>query len=124
LFQAREQYSQWAFESIIKEDDPKKGKLQDVLYEFAGAEKHVSKSEIQRRMALVEVKGQDVEFYIDLLCDIGFLAIETNNGFRNSRHEGERYSMREVARRRAQDDNKRDELFEINAAFYQVLQIE
>ena len=32
---APEQYSQYAFDSILKEDDPSKGKLEQVLYEFA-----------------------------------------------------------------------------------------
>ena len=48
LLSAREQYSQYAFNSILKEDDPVKGKLEAVLYEFAGTGKQLLKKMLNR----------------------------------------------------------------------------
>ena len=123
LLTARERYSAWVFDAILKEDDPRREKLETVLYEFAGADRHLSRDDIERRMASVEVIGSDIEFYLDLLCDIGFLGIETTTGFRLARHEGERQGMREVSRRLASSRGA-TEAFEINPAFYWILQID
>ena len=49
---ARKQYSQYAFDSILKEDDPSKGKLEAVLYQFAGAGKRLTRREIEHRFSL------------------------------------------------------------------------
>ena len=120
---AREQYSQYAFDSILKEDDPGKGKLERVLYEFAGAAAELNWEEIESRFASAEVESGDVEFYLNLLCDISFLGIETTTGFRYSGHEEERRTLRNVAKVLAAR-NDRNERFAINPTFYQVLQIE
>ena len=120
---AREQYSQYAFDSILKEDDPGKGKLERVLYEFAGAAAELNWEEIESRFASAEVESGDVEFYLNLLCDISFLGIETTTGFRYSGHEEERRTLRNVAKVLAAR-NDRNERFAINPTFYEVLQIE
>lgn len=124
LLDAREKYSEYIFRSILAEDDPRKEKLESILYEFAGCLKVISRSEIHERMMRAEVAPSDIEFYVDLLCDVGFLGIETADGFRYPRHEGERQLMRRVARSLAARGDRGEESFEINAAFYQVLQIE
>ena len=120
---AREQYSQYAFDSILKEDDPSKGKLEQVLYEFAGVAPVLNRGETESLFASAGVEGADVEFYLNLLCDISFLGIETTAGFRYSGHEEERRTLRNVAKVLAARSD-RDEKFTINPTFYQVLQIE
>lgn len=121
---AREKYSQFVFKSIVAEDDPRKGQLEAVLYEFAGAPKVNKLSEVRSRIARAGVTDMDVEFYIDLLCDVSFLQIETAHGFINSTHEANRQILRQVARRLATESGKGEESFAINPAFFQVLQIE
>ena len=120
---AREQYSRYAFDSILKEDDPDKGKLEEVLYEFAGVDTELKLDDIESLLKSVGVESTNVEFYLNLLCDINFLGIETATGFRYSGHEEERRSWRNVARVLATRNN-RSERFAINPTFYQVLQIE
>ena len=120
---AREHYSEYAFNSILKEDDPEKGKLEAVLYEFAGAGAELRKSEIESRFALAGVKKGDVDFYLDLLCDINFLGIQTKTGFRFPENEENRRTLRNIAKVLA-SANGIDEKFVINPAFFQVLQIE
>ena len=123
LLKARDQYSQYALDSIVKEDDPIKGKLEAVLYEFAGAESEVTQEDIQERFSRAGVEGEDADFYLDLLCDVSFLGIETRSGFQFSEHEEERRTLRNVARVLAAKESRREK-FVINPAFYQVLQIE
>ena len=123
LLSAREQYSRWAFDSILKEDDPTKGKLEAVLYQFAGSDKVVDRKRIQAILASAGVDEADANFYLDLLCDISFLGIEARDTFRYSINEEHRRSLRNVANVIASRE-QRDEEFEINPAFYQVLQIE
>ena len=123
LLSAREQYSQYAFNSILKEDDPVKGKLEAVLYEFAGTGKQLLKEDVESLFVTAGVEFHDSDFYINLLCDINFLGIETANGFRYSRDEEERRTLRNIARVIAARKD-RSEMFEVNPAFYQVLQIE
>ena len=123
LLSAREQYSQYAFNSILKEDDPVKGKLEAVLYEFSGTGQQLLKEDVESLFATAGVEFDDSDFYLNLLCDINFLGIETASGFHYSRDEEERRTLRNIARvigtRRG-----RSEMFEVNPAFYQVLQIE
>ena len=122
---ARERYSEFVFKSVLAEDDPSRGKLEGVLFEFAGAPKIVGLSDIMSRLARAEVASSDEEFYIDLLCDINFLGIKVQDGeFRYSKDEGQRRMLREVARRVSADGNAGQESYEVNAAFHQVLQID
>lgn len=123
LLTARGQYSQYAFDSILKEDDPSKAKLETLLYEFAGLGRKLDKSRIESIFASAGIEKDDTEFYLDLLCDISFLGIETKDTPRYSRDEEERRTLRNIARVLANRDERSEE-FEINPAFYQVLQIE
>ncbi len=123
LLAARAQYSQYAFNSILKEDDPDKGKLEAVLYEFASKDRQLLREKIEELCAIAGVEGGDSEFYLDLLCDINFLGIETANGFRYTRDEEERRTLRNIARVIAAR-SERNEVFEVNPAFYQMLQVE
>jgi len=123
LLAARRSYSEFAFSSIRAEDDPRKGKLEAVLYEFAGAPSELGYEDVCQRMAKAGVEPTDNEFYIDLLCDVNFLGVQGAQGFRYPRHEGERRTMRQVAKKLATERGQGGEIFEINAAFHQVLQI-
>ena len=122
---ARERYSEFVFKSVLAEDDPSKGKLEDVLFEFAGAPKLLTLSDVKSRLARGTVNPSEEEFYIDLLCDINFLGIEVRHGgYRYSRDEGERRMLRQVAQQISANTATGEECYEINAAFHQVLQID
>ena len=122
LMFARDKYSKFAFDSVLAEDDPQRLKLEAVLFEFAGAKRTVSLPEIMERMSKADVSGDDAEWYLNLLCDIGFLGISTSSGFRYAAEEGERSRLREIAKRRAAQSGSQ-EVYQINSAFYYELQI-
>ncbi len=123
LLDAREKYSEYAFRSVVAEDDPRKGRLEAILYEFAGCPKIITRAEIEDRFLAVEVAASDVDFYIDLLCDVNFLAIESKDGYQYARDEADREVKRRIAKQRAKQ-RENGESYEVAAAFWQVLGIE
>ena len=120
---AREKYSEFAFRSIQAEDDPRKGMLQSILYEFAGCAKYITHSEIESRFRAARVNPEDYDFYIDLLCDVNFLAIASNNGYQYAKQEADREVKRRIAAQVAKNKNA-EESYQVSSAFWQVLQIE
>ena len=123
LFTAREHYSQYAFDSMLKEDDPRRGLLERILYEFAGANTQLARDDIEIRFLLAGVNEDDFNLYLNLLCDLNFLGIESSTGYRYASHEAERHNLREIARKHSSSIGRR-EVFEINPAFHDVLQLE
>ena len=123
MLDARERYSEYVFRSILAEDDPRKHKLEPILFEFAGSPKVLDRQTITQGFTNAGVDVQDHDFYIDLLCDVNFLAIATNDGFQYSRHEADRQTKRRVAMQIAHN-NGTDEKYQVSSAFWQVLQIE
>ena len=122
LLDARARYSEYVLRAVLAEDDPSSGKLEAILYEFAGANTIVTIKEIQDCILTAGVDEGDVNQYTDLLCDIGFLGVASGDGFRYPHDEIERHTLRQISRRIA-NRLKIDEKFEIGPAFYSVLQI-
>ena len=120
---AREKYSEFAFRSILAEDDPRKGRLEAILYEFAGCPKQITRSQIEARFKSADVKANDVEFYIDLLCDVNFLAIPSYNEYVYAKDESDRRMKRRIAAK-ISENNGEEESFEVSSAFWHVLQVE
>ena len=120
---AREKYSEYAFRSIQAEDDPRKGMLDSIMYEFAGCPMYITRSEIESRFGVAGVSPEDYDFYIDLLCDVNFLAIASNNEYQYAKHEADREIKRRIAFQIAKNNNL-EESYQVSSAFWQVLQIE
>ena len=120
---ARNQYAEYVLRSVLKEDNPEKGFLESVLIHFARAPRQVTRSECETRLAEAGVPTEETGFYLDLLCDIGFLAVQTASGFKFTGHEGERQVMRLVASELAKQAGD-VERFEISRAFHHILGIE
>ncbi|MBI2303646.1 MAG: hypothetical protein HYU86_02730 [Chloroflexi bacterium] len=121
---ARQKYSQYVFNSILAEDDPRRGKLEAVLYEFAGAPREMSRSQVASRIKRSGVDESDVDFYLNLLCDVNFLGIQTTSGFSFASDEDDRRTLRSVAGTLAVEKGWGEESYSVNAAFHQVLQID
>ena len=120
---ARSRYSEYVFQSIVAEDDPRRGRLEHVLFEFAGSSQTVSWQDLQTILSTAGVAEPDVEFYIDLLCDINFLAIEDNREFRLVRDEADRRLKRRISRTAARRTGC-PERFQIAEPFVPVLGVD
>ena len=120
---ARNKYSEYVLRSILAEDDPRKGRLEAVLYEFAGCNRIVTRTKIEDVFALAQVDPGDHDFYIDLLCDVNFLAIQSGSGYRYATDEADRSIARRVAMQVASNRNQ-EESYQVSSAFWSVLEIE
>ena len=123
LLDARDRYSEYVLRSISAEDDPRKGLLERILFEFAGCTTHITRSQIESRFEAAGVAPEDHEFYLDLLCDVNFLGIATSDGYQYARHEADRAIKRRIAGQIAKGRGV-DETFRVSSAFWQVLQTE
>ena len=123
MLDAREKYSRFVLASVLAEDDPAKWLLEGVLFEFAGVPKRLSRTQVMDRIAGAGVTQVDSLFYLNLLCDINFLAIQTKDGFRFAAEENDRQLLLRVAERLSVERGWGGDSFEINPAFFQALQI-
>lgn len=125
FYDARRRYSEFALTAIQAEDDPKRGRLKSVLMKFTARQTKMTRSEIRGVIGSAALVGDDVEFYVDLLCDLNFLGIETVDGFRYARDESERQLVRELAMEAAAKHGgvQAEESYEINRVFHDALQI-
>ena len=123
LLDARDKYSEYAFRSILAEDDPRKGKLESILYEFAGCPKIILRSQVEENFATAKVAPSDFDFYLDLLCDVNFLAIESRDGYEYATDEADRAVKRQIAGTIARG-NQSEETYQVSSAFWQVLRVE
>lgn len=124
LLDAREKYSRFVFASVLAEDDPRRKKLEAVLFEFAGAPKILPESEIRVRIGRAGVDLSDIEFYLALLCDINFIGIRTSTGYAFAEDENQRRMLLAVAKKLKEEKGWDEVSYEVNAAFYQALQID
>ena len=124
LLTAAAKYAQFAFDSLIAEDDPRLGRLEAVLYEFAGSSRILTRSEVAETIAKAGVSAEDVERYLNLLCDLGFLGIETaRDKYEFPQSEEERRVRQVVARKVAERSFLGQERYAINSVFSPVLAI-
>ena len=124
LIDARNAYSQYVLDAIVAEDDPTLGKLEAVLYEFAGSAAELTRSQVEAQIGAAGVTGDDVSRYVDLLCDLNFLGIGANGkAFRFTQTERERKVQQVISRKLAEHGGASQETYRVNPAFYPVLQI-
>lgn len=119
---ARDKYSDTVFTGILAEDDPERGNLETVLYEFAGSPQVLTRSQVEETIRCSRVSGDDVEFYFNLLCDVSFLGVETSNGFAFAYDESDRLKLRRIARTLAEHRDE-EERYTINPAFHPALEL-
>ncbi len=124
LLSARERYSRYVFGSVQSEDDPQRNKMEAVLYEFAGCPRTLSETEVRTRIAKSGAVAMEIDFYLNLLCDVNFMGIRTSEGYEYSEDETRREGMLQVARRLVKAVWPGEEMFSVNPAFFQALQID
>lgn len=125
LVSARKKYSQFAFDSLIAEDNPEFRKLEAVLYEFAGAVEILNREEVSAHIRNGGVGEGEVPWYFDLLCDLNFLGISVgDNEYEFPQDEARRRVIQSVAAKVAEHRGTGQEWYRINPVFHPVLQIE
>jgi hypothetical protein len=80
LLDAEKQYSQYALDSILVEDEPTMPKLQAILYEFVGSGPFYMEEGIYAVLSRAGVAAEDRDEILDRLCALTFLGVEANLG--------------------------------------------
>ena len=123
LYAARRQYSEFAFKSILVEDDPRRSALETILVDFAVAKETMTRSDVVELLEKSGVVEEDIEFYMSLLVELDFLGVVTSDGVRYAKDEFERELLIRVARSAASNREPYEESYSVNRAFHDVLQI-
>jgi hypothetical protein len=104
ILEARKQYSQYALDSILVEEDVNSAPLEEVLYEFIGSSARLSELELERVLSQAKVSIDQRDGMIDQLCCLSFLGVETSDGeFRFANDPQEHRKNLVLARRLAKD---------------------
>lgn len=116
-------YSQYAFDALLVEDDPRLGKLETLLYEFAGSPSTLDQSGLDDYLDRADIFEDHRLLYMNLLFDTNFLGIYNANGtFEFPVDESRRHTAQRVARQIAIRAGSK-ESFQINPVFWPVLQV-
>jgi hypothetical protein len=120
---ARRTYSQFAVSALIEEDDPNLGRLEEVLYEFAGAPERLTREQVLQRIRRIGLRSDEAARYANLLVELGFLGIRTPSGQYEFPSDDRR---RKILMKIAQDEeSRRDDLgiFAISRPYHDFLGI-
>ena len=123
LYAARRQYSEFAFKSILVEDDPRRSDLETILVEFAVAKETMIRSDVVNILEKAGVVGRNIEVYMKLLGELDFLGVVTSEGVRYAKDEFERELLIKVARSAASNREPCEESYSVHRAFHDVLRI-
>jgi hypothetical protein len=101
---AEKQYSQYAMETILVENGIVVGRLEDVIYEFAGSRAILGWDEVRASVSKAGIPDEEIPAVVDRLCALTFLGVEIgNNEFRFSDDASEYLRNVVLARRFAEN---------------------
>ena len=77
IVEAQKQYSQYALDSILVEDDVAIPALEQVLYEFVGSKPVLTQEEVNDTILKAGIPYSQVAQVVEHLCALAFLGVET-----------------------------------------------
>lgn len=125
ILDAQKSYSQYAFSTLISENNDHIPHFEDFLFQFAGMNELISEVDVLTAMENSKIDSSLLEEVIDCLCSLSFLGLEISTGrFQFIYNEDDLNLYRVMAKRTSQkkDDKKRQ--FKIHKAFQAYLEIE
>lgn len=124
ILEAEKQYSQFAVESILVEDDGSYGSLEEIVYEFAAVSPQLTRTEVEQALARAGVEAERFEKAILYLCGLTFLGIEVAvDDFRFADDPQTNAHNAILARRRGEQQG-RPPRYKIHPAFWAFLELE
>ena len=123
LLDARETYSQFAFEALLVESSTAPVEIEEALYEFAGAPSIVDELTLRKLLDGAGVDSEDFQVVVDHFRTLSFLGIRTGvSKFSYTGDPGERAKADVLARRYA-SENAGEIQFQVHPAFHAYLEI-
>ena len=100
ILDAEKQYSQFAVDSILVENEVSIKELEHIIYEFVGTDPVLAEPQIHSILTNLGVNPSKVESIIEHLCDLTFFGVEVNPGeFRFADDQAENQKNTVLARR-------------------------
>jgi hypothetical protein len=122
LLQAEEDYSGYAFTSLLAETETRFPGMENVIYEFVGQPDVVTRDQIAQFLRKAQVADGSTDLVIQLLCEATFLGLETAPGTFEFLYEANRERVLKKLAQGVAEASKRQR-FRINAAFHAYLGI-
>jgi hypothetical protein len=126
IAEAERAYSNFALDALLVEYGSTRGHLESVLYEFAGSNSVVTRSQALNTITSVlgDGKSESAEDVLEDLARISFFGIETHEGeFRYPDRDSELRKAKVLSRKIAQL-TRREERLEIHPAYRNFLDVE
>jgi len=123
VIEGEKQYSQYALDSILVENEITTATLEAVLYEFVGRGPYHMESEVYRVLSQAGVSENDRDGVLDHLCALTFLGVEANQDDFRFAIDRPEYRKNLVLARRLAQTRAGGLRFMINPAFWAFLEI-
>jgi len=119
---AEMEYSQYAFNSLEAETSTQLPGIENLLYEFVGANETVTRKQIQGFMGKAGIDENAIDRILELLCETTFLGLEIEpDRFEYLYDENRGKVVQALAKRMAEASGQ--ERFAVNAPFHAYLEI-
>jgi hypothetical protein len=125
LLSAEEDYSHFALDSIVVEGEVTVPRIEDILYEFVGADAMLSESDVRSRIDATRLSDQRTSAIIEFLTQVAFIGPQVGPNayeFLESLEDNRRLDA--LARRSAADRGRTGRSYIVHPAFWAYLEIE
>lgn len=122
VLEAQKQYSQYALDSVLAEEDISTARLQGILFEFIGCQARLSETELDRILTQAKVPSDERDGAVDELCSLSFLGVEASEGDFRFANDPQEHRKNLVLARRLAKERGRGIGFMINQAFWAFLE--
>lgn len=124
LLVAEAQYSKFAIDSILVEDNQTSGKLESLLYEFAGMNAILTTKEVKNCLQRNKFDDSEQENIIDLLCTLSFLGPQVGKDEFRYVDDPQTYQITAALARNFAKSSKKDPRYRIHNAFHTFLELD
>lgn len=123
IIEAEKLYSQYAFESILAENTLSGINLDDILFEFAGADPILPIDDLKHNLNSAGVVAEQEDSILELLCGLTFLGIEVGKNQFSFSDDPRGFRRDQVRARKYVGKSGNQQRLEIHPAFRAFLEI-
>jgi hypothetical protein len=123
VLKAETAYSQFVYDVVRVENGISVSQLEAILYEFAGSQARLPRSEVTEQVLAAGIAADRVEEVIQRLRDLSFLGLEVADGTFRYSESPDDARLVEARSSRFRRDSGNEPRFEIHPAFRAYLEI-
>ncbi|GKS58532.1 hypothetical protein YTPLAS18_20590 [Nitrospira sp.] len=123
LIEAQKQYSQYAVDSILVEDDVAIPALEQVIYEFVGSKPVLTQEEVNDTILKAGVPFSQVAQVVEHLCALAFLGIEVEDDTYRFAEDFQEYQKLLILKKKRYQSTGGRLKYRINVPFWDFLEV-